>query len=295
MDELAWPAIAPWLSIPEWAGFMYVDRTTVSRLASKWKEDGLIVCRNVGRLVRPRNRFIQTTGGLDRVFPEHHSHPGPDGHTHDPLDDIYNHGHPTHFNGYDGALGLYQRLELMETWYSLAPKALQSEGAAWTQDGRARRIFSWRWLRNTRLIHAVGIYEGEYRLFFCHIGTSLTVNMLRQRWENRFPDVRTLVTKSRAELQERQRNWLIDPPDPDLDYNPQQSGYVITTPDYRGVELALEVLPAGHAYLYVVGGPPGGQLKYRGRAQPAPHDDVADRFEDADMGIPQDLCGRSDD
>ena len=289
MDELDWLAMAPWPSIPEWAGFMDVGRTTMSRKATEWTKEGLIVCRNDGRLVRPRNRFVHSTAGLDRVFPEHHTHPGTDGHTHNPLDDIYAHGHPNHFNGHDGALGLYQRLELPETWYPLAPAVLQGEGAAWTHDGRDRRILSWRWLRNTRLIHAIATYEDDYKVGFCHIGRSLTVNMLRSRWENRFPDDRALVLESWAELQERRRDRWIDQPDPDLDYNPQLSGYVITTQDYRGVELAMEVLPRGHAYLYVVG-PPGRQLIYRGRAHPAPHDDVADRFEDVNVGIPQDLC-----
>ena len=71
------------------------------------------------------------------------------------------------------------------------------------------------------------------------------------------------------------------PPDPNLDYHPQGSGYVISTPDYRGVELARQVLPRGNAYLYVVGPPPS-QLIYDGRAEPAPFDDDADAFEDVD-------------
>ena len=288
MDEFDWLAVAPWLAIPEWAGFMYVDRTTVSRQVTEWTKEGLIVCRYDGRLVRPRNRFLLSTAGLDRRFPEHHTHPGPDGHTHDPLDNIYAHDHPNYFNGHAGAIGLYQRLELIETWYPLAPKVLQGEGAAWTDDGRARNILSWRWLRNTRLIHAVATYEDDYKIGFCHIGRSITFHMLRWRWENRFPDDRNLAVTSRGEVEERRRGPL-DPPNPDLDYNPQLSGYVITTPDYRGAELAVEALPRGHAYLYVVG-PPGGLSIYRGRAAAAPHDDVSDRFEDVNVGIPQDLC-----
>ena len=290
MDGLAWLRTAPWLSIPELAGFMCVDRSTVSRQVAGWREDCLVACRNEGRLLRPRDRFILSTGGLDELFPDRHTHPGWLGHTHDPLDDFWVHGHPTYYNGYAGALALYQRLHLMETWYPLAPRVLWDKEAAWTHDGCARKILSWRWMRRTRLIHAVGTYEDDYKIFFCHIGRSLTVNMLRQRWETRFRDVRGLVTQSRGEMQERQRKWLEEPPAPDADYYPILSAYVITTPDYRGMELGLAVLPENQAYLYVVGPPEDRQLIYRDTPYPAPDEDVADRFEDVDVGIPQDLC-----
>ena len=184
MDGLAWLAMAPWLSIQEWADFMGVDRSTVSRRAAGWRKDGLVVCRNEGRSLRPRARFILSTGGLDKFFPDRHTHPGWLEHRHDPLDDFLAHGHPSYYNGYAGALALYQRLNLIETWYPLAPAVLRGEGAAWTHDGSARSILSWRWLRHTRLIHALGTYEDDYKILFCHIGRSLTVNMLRQRWEN---------------------------------------------------------------------------------------------------------------
>ena len=290
MDGLAWLGKAPWLSIPELAGFMCVDRSTVSRQVAGWREDGLVVCRNEGRLLRPRDRFILSTGGLDKLFPDRHTHPGWLRHTHDPLDDFWAHGHPSYYNGYAGALALYQRLNLIETWYPLAPAVLRDEGAAWSHDGSARGILSWRWLRRTRLIHAIGTYEDDYKIFFLFIGRSLTVEMLRQRWETRFRDVRGLVMKSRGEMQERQRDWLEERPDPGADYNPMPSAYVITTPDYRGVELALEVLPRNQAYLYVVGPPEDQRLIYRDTLYPAPDDDVADRSEDVDVGIPQDLC-----
>ena len=106
MNGLAWLAMAPWLSIPEWAGFMCVDRSTVSRRVAGWREDGLVVCRNEGRSLRPRDRFILTTGGLDKLFPDRHTHPGWPGHTHDALDDFLAHGHPSYFNGYAGILNI---------------------------------------------------------------------------------------------------------------------------------------------------------------------------------------------
>ena len=181
-------------------------------------------------------------------------------------------------------------------WYPAAPEVLLGEGAAWTHDGEARRILSWRWLRHSRFIEAVATYEDDYHVFFGHIGRSVTERMLRDRWKYRFPDVhdvrlRTLVMRSRGEREERLRNHLIDQPDPDLDYNPKPSAYVISTPDMHGVELADMVLPRNAAYLYLVGPPPS-QRVYLGQAEPAPYDDVADEFETLTFGdrLPQDLC-----
>ena len=161
------------------AGFRYVNRTTVSRKQEEWSRDGLVVVKNGGLLVRPRPRLLSTTGGLLQVFPQQHVHLGPrhDYHEHDPLHPEWeDHEHPTFFNGYNGALDLWEKLERIEMWYPAAPEVLLGEGAEWTQDGEARKILSWRWLRNTRFIEAVATYEDDYRIFLrphrpvCHRG-----------------------------------------------------------------------------------------------------------------------------
>ena len=289
----------PWASIPELAGFRYVNRTTVSRKEEVWNLDGLVVVKYGGLLVRPRPRFLSTTGGLIEVFPQQHVHLGldHDDHEHNPLHPAReDHEHPGFFNGYNGALDLWEKLERLEMWYPAAPEVLLGEGAAWTHDGEARRILSWRWLRNSRFIEAVATYEDDYCVFFGHIGRSVTKGMLEYRWKLRFPDVHdlrlhTLVMRSRGKREERLRNPLLDPRDPNLDYNPKPSAYVISTPDMRGVELARRVLPRDAAYLYLVGPPPSERF-YLGLAEPAPYDDVADEFETLTFGdrLPQDLC-----
>ena len=300
MDEdLKNLAKLPWASVPELAGFRYVNRTTVSRKEGEWKQNGLVVVKHGGRLVRPRARLLITTGGLIQVFPQQHAHLGPDhdSHQHDPLHPEWeDHEHPVFFNGYNGALDLWEKLERIEMWYPAAPEVLLGEGADWTHDRKDRRILSWRWLRNTRFVEAVATYEGDYRLFFGHIGRSVTERMLEYRWKNRFSDahgarLRTLVMESRGEREERLRDALIDQPDPDPDYNPKPSAYVISTPDIRGLELARSVLPWDAGHLYLVGPPPS-ERHYMGRAVPAPDDDVADAFENLDFGnrLPQDLC-----
>ena len=289
----------PWASIPELAGFRYVNRTTVSRKEEVWNLDGLFVVKYGGLLVRPRARLLSTTGGLIEVFPQQHVHLGldHDDHEHNPLHPAReDHEHPGFFNGYNGALDLWEKLERLEMWYPVAPEVLLGEGAAWTHDGEARRILSWRWLRNSRFIEAVATYEDDFHVFFGHIGRSVTKGMLEYRWKFRFPDVHdvrlhTLVMRSRGEREEQLRNPLLDPLDPDLDYNPKPSAYVISTPDMRGVELARRVLPRDAAYLYLVGPPPSERF-YLGVAEPAPYDDVADEFETLTFGdrLPQDLC-----
>ena len=300
MDEdLKTLTMCPWASTPELAGFRYVTRTTVSRKEKGWTDNGLIVVKYGGRLVRPVARLLSSTGGLIEVFPQQHVHLGldHDDHEHNPLHPAReDHEHPGFFNGYNGALDLWEKLERLEMWYPAAPEVLLGEGAAWTHDGEARKILSWRWLRNSRFIEAVATYEDDYHVFFGHIGRSVTEKMLRYRWTLRFPDVHdgrlhTLVMRSRGEREERLRNPLLDPRDPDLDYNPKPSAYVISTPDMRGVELARRVLPRNAAYLYLVGPPPSQRL-YLDQAEPAPYDDVADEFETLTFGdrLPQDLC-----
>ena len=292
-------AMFPWASIPELAGFREVDRTTVSRKAGEWERDGLVVVKHGGRLVRPRARLLLTTAGLLQVFPQQHEHPGPphNYHEHDPLHpEREDHQHPGFFNGYQGSLRLWERLEHIETWYPAAPEVMRGEGAAWTHDGKARRILSWRWLRNTRFVEAVATYEDDYRIAFGHIGRSVTERMLEYQWAHRFPDlhddrIRRLVMRSRDEEAERVRDRWIEAADPFLDFHPQPSAFVISTPDERGVELARRVLRTRAGRLYLVGPPPGKRV-YLGGASPCPHDDVADAFEPITFGgrLPQDLC-----
>ena len=40
---LEWLATAPWPSVPELGGFMYVDRSTISRQMPDWREYSLVV------------------------------------------------------------------------------------------------------------------------------------------------------------------------------------------------------------------------------------------------------------
>ena len=220
--------MAPWLSVNELAGFCYVNRTTISRgMPPEWRENGLVAVRNDGRLVRPRDRMLLSTSGLLEVYAPGHDHAIPGNvHWHNALDPEENdHTHPHYYSGYAGAEILYSRLEMIEIAYSLAPVALMGEGAQWSYDGRLRKLVSWRWLRHTRFVNAIVLYEDDFKLFFCWVGRSVTPPMLRWRYENRFGRRGKLVTRSEGEWIERQRDKMIDPPDPDLDFAPHVSGH----------------------------------------------------------------------
>ena len=291
-DELMlrWAAMAPGLSIPEWAEFMYVDRTTVSRRVSKFLEVSHVVRREEGYLLRPRDRFYLWTDGLKSLFPKQHTHPvagyhvhNSDGDTDGDIDD--GHSHPGYFNGYAGVLTLCEWVELREISYAVAPGLLQGEGTKWTFDGRPRRILEWRWLRNSSFLRGIAIYEDDFKVGFLNLGRSLTPEMVRQGWENRFPkhrsENRKLILSSYVDQQFDGAAWLDTGPDPDIDLNPQLSGFVISG-DYRGIEIAQEILPRGDAHVYVEGRLNTAPL-YRGTAYPAPYDDVANSFQDVDL------------
>ena len=245
---LEWLAMAGWPSIDDLAGFSGVHRSTVSRRVPEWLESGMVGVRDDGRLLRPRVRLLLGTGGLDDVFPQHHTHPGPRRiyHIHDPLDPgSEDHTHPQFFNGYAGAALLYSRLEMIEIAVQpLAPYALMGEGASWTHDGRARQL---------HLMEVAEAHPPHQRRR--HIRRRVQAVLLLDRTVGYGPHARVAVQAPLrpppalghqmpvADGLESWTDWLIDPPDRDLDLDPQPSGWVIVTPDYRGAELAADVLP----------------------------------------------------
>ena len=309
-----WLAITGWITTAELAAFAGVHESTVSRKLNGrkatrtrprvpgWMEEDLVRSRRVGRTLPPADRLLATSKMLGRIYPKMHTHRGPrnfhDGGDHHPLLSEIAHQHPGYFNGRDGAAYLFERVELAEAFYPLAPVLFRNEGAAWSPTGNPLRILSWRWVKNARLIEAVATYEENVRIAFCWVGQEFTAGMLRWRWENQVGREKEglLATVSSGELLERQRDYRVDPPYPGLDFEPHFSGYVICGADEDAVSIAMEVLPRQNflrpnAYMFAVG--PAGRTDslrmYTGGAVPA-DDDAADAFRDVRLDFPENLC-----
>ena len=307
LTPLEWLVATGLTTIGELAAFSDVARTTISRQLSGstgnpkrrgWRDEGLVASLMEGRLLRPAERLLATSKLLGQVFPGRHPHPGPrDGHEHDPrYPDRWGHRHPSFFNGKEGVLYLYERLELAEVFYPLAPTLFQGDGAKWSPSGEPLKITSWRWLRYGRLVEAVATYEEGVTIFFCWVGQEVTGPMLRWRYANMFERAKTqhLVTVSSGEIMEEERDPRFGPLllGPDLD--PHPSGFVIAGPDERALKTAERILPRTNfvrvnAVAYITA---KGTRLYKGRAEPVP-DNVYDRFESIEVGFPEDLCRRT--
>lgn len=185
---LRWLSGLQWATAEELAAFAGFDPGTVSRYLSRWLEDGLVVYRETGHLKQRSKRLLITSKGLLMVYPETHSHRGPDAHRHmllgqqDPID----HSHPNYFNTKKGAETSYCRIELLEIAYSIAPKLFRGRGEAWSPDNRPLALKSWRWLKDSPFIEAIAEYEGGIRIWFVWVGQEMTMRMVENRVRNRF-------------------------------------------------------------------------------------------------------------
>ena len=170
---------------PNWPALPGSTGSTASRhQVASLLESGHLAATTGGRLLRPRDRVLAV---CCHRFPQRHSHSS-EGyyHDHNPFHPEWeDHRHPGFFISHSGAELLWSRLDFIEIAYPLAPAALMGDGARWTHDGRPRRLISWRWLRNTRFVHAVATYEDGYILFFCWGGRSVTAPMLQAQYDSR--------------------------------------------------------------------------------------------------------------
>ena len=301
MDERHWIGQCIWIAPEELAEVRDRHVTTINRHLQELYDEKLIDYIDVGRGGRSERRFCLSSMGLAKEYPvpgkrrRRRRHPGPDGHTHDPLHpEPDTHIHPPWSDTKDGAGDLYKRIEVLHAFYSAFPSVFKGDGAAWFDGEEAPRPVAWRWLKHGQLVPGVGFYrnsKSEYRIGFCWAGRNLDEKALVERWNNRFSD-RRLVGVSEAGELERERDKYIDPPDPDYDPTPQLSGYAMFGPDSCALYLAHRAIPRTYyirspAFLWVDTGT--GVRVREGVATPS-IDDVADRFSDQGVGMPQHLC-----
>lgn len=300
MSERYWVGQCPWIAADELADVMDRNVSTINRRLLAQHGDEIVDYIEVGRGGRGERRWLLTSEGVRTEYPvpgRGHRHPGPDLHTHDPLDpdpDPDCHLHPPWPVTKDGAGALYKRLEAVQALYSVFPKLFRGEGETWHRGEEAPRPVAWRWLKSGQLVDAVGTYrdsETEYRIGFCWVGRQLGEKALLDKWNNRFSD-RRLVWVSEAE--ELYRGWdkYINPPDPDYDGTPQLDGYVFVCGDFFALCQAYVAIPSTYyvrppAYLWVdveTG------MRVSEGVVTSSMDDVADRFSDRTVGTPEHLC-----
>lgn len=282
---LMWLAQFPWASVPELAAFCGVDRSTISRRLPQWLDDGLVISRIAGHLLRPTQRLLVTSKTLHQLYPERHSHSGANSHQHILLGPRYKdpngHQHPGYFNSKNGAEFLFRRLEAIEVFYSTAPSLFKGHGASWFDEELPLEIKGWRWLRNTWFIDAVADYGYGIRIYFCWVGQEMTTRMILQRYANRFSaEEKGLL---RFPMKEQAR---------------ESSGLVIGCADEWSAHMASAVLrshdasPGETATVYAIG-PREDSRIYLGKPQ-FTVGNVADMLEDVEIGLPEELSADRD-
>lgn len=289
MDDLililTWVVWMPWSSPENLAAVVGCSHDTIRRRLTKLEAEGLVVSRVAGRLKNRTQRFVATSKGLHLIYPLHHSHRGEGAHehiifgleTHDPL----SHSHPNFFNSKRGCEILYQRLEVVEILYTIAPELFSGHGAAWSPEGRPLKLTSWRWIQNSPLIEAVAEYEGGIRIFCVWVGPEISRRQFRERWRRQF-----LSRDKNAEL------YLESIEEGS---NPFPSGYLIVSIDEWSPTMAEAVIQSYNsgrkpACCYAVGTAKE-SLAYTGLVTPA-SGNVAERLYDKDINRDLNKRGR---
>ena len=306
MDVLDWLCMMPWAAAENLGRVGIVSRSTVNRQLNVLHGDALVVSRMVGRRRPATRRWIPSGPGLEERYASDHgaeAH-GPHDHIHDPLfPDMEDHQHVPWWLGDAGLRELYQRLEQQEAFYELLPTLFHGEGRHWLAGGAEASLVEVRFLRRGQLVELIGTYEGGIEIAFCWVGRQLRPRLMMEKWARRFSHP-YLVCVSEAQELERERNELVELPDPDFDPTPQLAGYVLIGPDEWGVRQAMDLLPS-QGYLrqnnfsWWVAGREVWQVGQRGLVVPN-EDRVVDRYEEINVGEPERVAlparqGRRDD
>ena len=201
---------------------------------------------------------------------------------------------------------MYQRLEQLEAVYEVAPSLFQGEGRNWLASGSEARLVRVQFLRRGQLVEMIATYDtydGGIEIAFCWVGTQLRPRRMMEKWRDRFSHP-YLEYISEAREQERERDHLVEQPDPAFDPTPQLAGYVVIGPDEWGVRQAMDLLPRlgylrQNAFSWWVAGREVRQVGRRGLVVPN-EDRVVDRYEEIHVGEPERVAlparqGRRDD
>ncbi len=305
-EVLRWLCMMPSASADNLAQVTRLARATVNRQLARLYNGGLAVSRMVGRRRPATRRWTLSLAGLMQIYtfdhgPEAH---GPHDHLHDALfPDMEDHQHVPWWLGEAGVRELYQRLEQLEAFYEVAPSLFQGEGRNWLASGSEASLVRVQFLRRGQLVEMIATYDGGIEIAFCWVGTQLRPRRMMEKWRDRFSHP-YLEYISEAREQERERDHLVEQPDPAFDPTPQLAGYVVIGPDEWGVRQAMDLLPRQgylreNAFSWWVAGREVRQVGQRGLVVPN-EDRVVDRYEEIHVGEPERVApparpGRRDD
>ena len=217
VEEVLW--YWPWSSAQEIAHFSGRSVSQVNRALRRLHQHGTITFIYCGRRKRPCRRWRLSSLGLADLS-------GPDGPFSGPV--------PWWLTEM-GTWTLFQRMEQLELFYTVAPDIFRGAGAGWDMSNKELNLASWGFFRRGQLVEAWGTYEGGTTLHFCWIGMEVKAPAIRTKWVGRFDRLVWCEADSREHIFDP-----LEQPSPDL---PDPSGYVVVGADMCAVILASQILP----------------------------------------------------
>ena len=228
MDHLDILDDCVFISVEEASAILKEDVATTRRYFGRLRDQGLATYRVVGRAGHREQRWCLSTLGVQHRYPEG--------------------DHPWRHT-LRGLRALLQRIEMLRALYRSIPGVFTGEGANWHGEPQTPSLVGCvlirgphgrRGRRSVGLIQAVLNYTNDIVIFVCWVGTEHRVPDMLDKWESRFIQMRTHSLDDYLDLG---RNALLEPPDPDHDWVPRPSGYLILGPDYWSLLSAHWHLP----------------------------------------------------
>ena len=234
----------PLITVEEAAPIMEVDVRTARRRFNALRGSGLATYRVVGRGGHREQRWVLTPVGVEKRY-----------------DDS-----PPWWHMESGQRVLLRRVEMLRGLYRALPMVFKGLGVEWYQGAETPRLLRCTLIRGPRgrqakqeagLIQAVLEYTNGFNIFVCWVGNQVRVPQMLEKWKVRFSGLRTHTLDEFLD----QGRTSFDQIDPNFDWDPRPSGYLVLAPDWWAANSADKNLP---------------REGYRGAVQPFLFIDVSD-------------------